>query len=270
VKTRVLIVDDEAIARRKLRRILVENLGAEIAAECGNGDDAVAAILRHRPNLVFLDIQMPGGGGFSVVNRVHPGAMPPTVFVTAYDQHAVQAFQVHAVDYLLKPITAERVAEAYSRCLDRLAQQQNRNDLKALLEAIAEISAAHKQDVASAQTESWLQWLVASGTRDSLLIPVDQIDWIESAGNYVRLHLAGGESFLYRNSLNYLAARLPPRLFIRVHRFAIVRISRIRKIGTWFGGDQLLHLEDGTQVKLSRNYRKAFNALIHNALDVSE
>ena len=266
MKTRVLIVDDEAIARRKLRRILVENLGAEIAAECSNGDDAVAAIAECRPDMVFLDIQMPGGGGFSVLNRVDPRRMPPTVFVTAYDQHAVQAFQVHAVDYLLKPVTAERLAEAYNRCLGRLAQQRNRTDFEALLAALQRVG-DHRPDPEPkpAQTDPWLHWIVANGSKHSRLIPVEQIEWIEAAGNYVRLHLLdSNESLLCRDSLNRLASRLPPRMFVRVHRSTIVRIASIRTITGWFGGDQMLHLASGARVKLSRNYRKAFDAIIEN------
>lgn len=256
---RVVIVDDEAIARRKLRRLLSEQRGAEIVAEAGTGDAAVAAIEAQRPDMVFLDIQMPGGDGFSVVQRIGAQAMPPTVFVTAYDQHAIRAFQVSAVDYILKPVTSERVRDAYARAAQRMSHEQMRRELTSLMSALHELT----QRNASSQAASveWLEWFVVPGSRGSRMLAVDQVDWIEAAGNYVRLH-ARGQTYLYRESLTALSARLSPMQFMRVHRSSIVQLSRIRTINSWFGGDQILELEGGGQVKLSRNYRKAFEQRI--------
>ena len=241
---RVLIVDDEPLARERIRDLLGSQPDVRAVEECGNGEDAVAAIRARPPDVVFLDVQMPGLDGFGVLDQVAPAPLPLVVFVTAYERHAVRAFDVHAVDYLLKPFDADRFAAAMDRTRGRLAAGSDGLAAQAvhrLLEAMR-ARAPKPAEVLS----------VRSGHR---IVPVrvDEIDWVAAEGNYVRLH-RGRSSYLLRETMACLEQALDPRRFRRIHRSTIVNVDRIAELVPWFGKDYKVVLRDGTELTLSRSY----------------
>lgn len=239
----VLIVDDEPPARAKVRRFLADDPEVEIAGEAGSGAEAVEAVARLAPDVVFLDVQMPGLDGFGVVDALAGGQMPHVVFVTAYDAYAVRAFEVHAVDYLLKPFSPERFAKALARVKERL--HGGRDD--GLDRRLRELLAMARPGPAYLE-----RLLVQDGPR-AILLDVARIDWIEAERNYVRLHV-GDASHLVRGTLTALEERLDPTRFIRIHRSRIVNAERVREIHPWSHGDRLVVLHDGTELILSRRY----------------
>jgi two-component system, LytTR family, response regulator len=243
VTVRVLIVDDERLARQKLRRFLEEEPGVAVIGECTSGAEAVAAIGRERPDLVFLDVQMPEVDGFEVLRRL--GAFPPVqvIFVTAHDRYAVQAFEVQALDYLLKPFGRERFRAALARVRERRATLTPER-LQALLQ---------DRDGREGRPR---RLVVRSGARLTLL-PVEQIDWIESADNYARLHV-GAREHLLRETLAHLEERLDPRRFVRVHRRAIVNLDAIAEVRALFQGSYEVRLRSGDRVPVGRTHRDHF------------
>jgi len=273
VTLRVLVVDDERLARQRLRRLLRDE-GVDVVAECSDGREAVAALREHVPDLVFLDVQMPELDGFGVLAEVGPERMPAVVFVTAYDQYAVRAFEVNALDYLLKPFDADRFRKAFRRARatlerDRAADQQAR--LAALLDRLAAgvagagggVPAAPVPALAAgaagppnvpAPARYLARLLIKSGGR-VFFVRTAEIDWIEAAGNYLRLHV-GREAHLLRETMATLEARLDPSQFLRIHRSTIVRTDCIREMQPWFSGEYVIILRDGTRLKLSRSYRE--------------
>ena len=244
---RVLIADDEPPARAKLRRFLDADPEAAVAGEAASGTEAVEMIERLRPDLVFLDIQMPGADGFGVLQAVDPAALPHVVFVTAYDEYALRAFEVHAVDYLLKPFDAGRFRTALTRAKERVRARPPAGG-DGLDERIRRVLAEARP--APAYLE---RVLVRTGTR-AVFLRTDQVDWLEAEENYVRLH-AGAESYLVRGTLAGLEERLDPARFIRVHRSHIVNLASIRELHPWSHGDWMIVLRDGRQLMLSRRYR---------------
>ncbi len=242
---RVLIVDDEPPARAKVRRFLAADAGVDVIGEAGSGPEAVDAIQRLRPDLVFLDIQMPGADGFGVLGALDEGAMPQVVFVTAYDAHALRAFEVHAVDYLLKPFDADRFRTALARAKERVRARAPADDLEQRIRralADARLPAPYLDRV-----------LVRTGDR-AVFLRTDEIDWLEAEENYVRVH-AGRESHLVRGTLAGLEERLDPARFIRVHRSHVVNLGSIRELHPWSHGDWMIVLRDGRELMLSRRYR---------------
>ena len=238
---RTLIVDDEPLARRRLRAFLRPEPDIEIAAECGNGEEAVAAIRKLRPDLVFLDIQMPGMDGFAVLAALDARHMPLIVFVTAHDQYAVQAFEQRALDYLLKPFGKKRFQDAVSRARERLAGPQTgdfRERVAGLLRAVA-----------GPKTH-----LVVKTAGRAVLLQTARIEWLEAEGDYVRIH-AGREVYLTRQTMNRIEAELGSGRFVRIHRSTIVNVECIKEIHPLPGGDHVITLRDLTQVTLSRGYR---------------
>jgi two-component system LytT family response regulator len=245
----VLIVDDEPLARKRLRTLLEKHPGVGIAGECANGEEAVRAILDADPDIVFLDVQMPGISGFDVIDLVGPESMPAVIFVTAYDQFAVKAFDVHAVDYLLKPFDPERFHTALGRALDVLARgDAAASRLGTLSESVA------------ARPGAVRRLLVKSPDRVAIL-SIDEIDWIESAGNYVTVH-AGGQHLLHRETMTGILDRLDPSVFARIHRNCIVNIERVVELIPHFNGDYIVRLKDGTRRTLSRRYRESLSSLL--------
>jgi two-component system, LytTR family, response regulator len=242
---RVLIVDDEAPARQKIRDFLAAETDVEVVGEAADGGQAVDLIRRTRPDLVFLDIQMPRKDGFGVIAEVGLEAMPVVVFVTAYDEHALRAFEVHALDYLLKPFAATR----FRKVLDRARRQ---------LAGGAGGDLAHRLDrlLASLDRPSrYLRQLLVERGRDrEVLVSVDSILRLEADKNYVRLFTADGE-YLRRGALGALAERLDPTLFLRINRSEIVRLDAIRELQPWFHGDYHVVLKDGTVRTWSRRFR---------------
>lgn len=247
---RVCIVDDEPLARDCVRLALEGHDGVEIAAECGDGEEAAAAIMAQSPDLVFLDVQMPGVDGFGVIERVGAERMPPVVFVTAYDVHAVRAFRVHALDFLLKPFDDGQFADAMARArahLDRLCDGDLGRRLSALLDARGD---------ARAPARGYATRILARHGDRLEFVPVDTVDWLEAAGNYVRVH-AGARAELVRIPLARLVEHLDPSVFVRIHRSAVVNVRRVRALHPWYGGDYTAVLEDGRQLRVSRYYREA-------------
>lgn len=252
---RTLIVDDEPLARERIRDLLIEEAEMEVVGEAWNGEEAVSAILELQPDLVFLDIQMPRLDGFGVLERIGPGRMPPTVFVTAFDEFAVRAFEAHALDYLLKPFTIERFASTLARVrrargsgLDNSLEQR----LRDLLSGIDGPAKTYRQ-----------RFIIRSGPKLRFIAP-DEVNWIAAEGNYVRLH-TGKQSHLLRTSMGQLQDELDPKMFVRIHRSTIVNIRRIRELESVFQGEYVLRLEDGTKLSSSR----AFRTQLETAMNIS-
>jgi two-component system LytT family response regulator len=255
VRTRVLIADDEPLARERLKMLLANEEGVELAGECDTGPAAVAAIHKLKPDLVFLDVQMPGGTGFDVIQSVGAERMPPVVFVTAYDRYALRAFDVHALDYLLKPFDRERFQQALSRARQHIARQDAGELERRLLELVQDLRAAPQRPE---------RFVIKSGGR-VFFVRTDEIDWIEAAGNYVKLHV-GAEVHLLRETMNALEAQLDPDSFYRIHRCHIVNIERVKELQPWFNGEYVVFLQSGARLTLSRGYREKLQERIGRAL----
>jgi two-component system LytT family response regulator len=242
---RVLIVDDEEPARAKLRRLLSQVPGITGIQEALDGNGAVSAIETERPDLVLLDVQMPGLDGFGVIEQVGAGRMPPVIFVTAHDAHAVQAFEVHALDYLLKPVSPER----FRRAIHRVAGLSDAGiRLDALLETLG-------------RTGGFAQRIMVEDDRRALFLAVDRIDRIHSERNYVRI-VAGADTYRLRISLAALLARLDPERFLQINRGDIVRLDAVKELHPWSHGDYRIVMRDGTELSWSRRYRSRANRVL--------
>ncbi len=248
---RVVIADDEPLVRRGLRRLLEREPGVSVVAECGNGDEAVAAVASERPHLLFLDVQMPGRTGIEVLAELGDEAPPAVVFVTAHDRYAVEAFERHAVDYLLKPFDEQRFRTALARARQRLSASADDHRIERLIEALS--------------PRPWLERIPARIGNRVTLVPVAEVTWVEAADNYVKLH-TGDRTVLVRDTMKDLGERLDPRSFARIHRSAIVNVSSIREIRTLASGDCEVHLNDGTRLAMSRGYRAALEKALGRPL----
>ncbi|MBA2259837.1 MAG: response regulator transcription factor [Acidobacteria bacterium] len=244
-KLRTVIVDDEPLARERLASLLSAEQDIEVVAQCRDGEEAVAALEQHTPDLVFLDVQMPGLNGFEVLEAVGPEKMPLVVFVTAYDQHALRAFQVRALDYLLKPFDRDRFKDALQRARAHI-QRDETGDLGRRLLALV-------KDLRRDQPKTD-RLVVKSGGR-LFFLRTDEIDWVEAAGNYVRLHV-GSASHLLRETMNAIEGRLDPEKFFRIHRSRMVNMERIQEMQPWLNGEYAVLLRTGTRLTLSRGYRE--------------
>jgi two-component system LytT family response regulator len=255
---RVLVVDDEPLARDCVRLALGKLPDVVVAGECAGGEEAVRAIAECRPDVVLLDVQMPGLDGFGVVERVGPDRMPPVVFVTAYDAHALRAFRVHALDYVLKPFDDARLAEVMAYVRARLTARRDEALGRQLGALLAERLAAREPDddggaAAHLRAPSGhvTRFCVSEGGR-ARFVPAAAVDWIDADGNYVRLHV-GAEQHRLRATLRAVAAELDPRQFVQIHRSTIVNIDRIRELQPWFGGDYVALLTSGVRLRVSRS-----------------
>jgi two-component system, LytTR family, response regulator len=246
---KVLLVDDEPPGRLALRQQLAAFPDAAIVAECGDGASAVEAILRHAPDVLFLDVQLGGMSGLDVLERVGADAVPAIVFVTAYDRYAVRAFEAQAVDYLLKPIDPDRFREAWHRAVVRAERAGDEPD-----ERVAAF-------VGRGAHQPLERFVVREGGR-LVFVPVDVVDWIEAAGNYVRLH-QGGKEHLLRRTLTGLARRLGDR-FVRIRRTALVNAGAITALERYGKGSYLVHLRDGTRLLSSRYVGRALRMLMED------
>ncbi len=240
---RTLIIDDESLARERIRDMLASQPQIEIIADCANGQEAIEAIQLHSPDLVFLDVEMPGIDGFGVLEALPPERIPTIIFVTAYDQYAVRAFEVYAFDKALDRAKAQISSERS----DALSQR--------ILSALEEIKSRPVH----------LERLVIKMNGHVFFIKAEEIDWLEAEGNYVRLH-AGKESYLLRDTITALELQLDPKRFIRVHRSAIVNIDRITELQPWFHGEYRIILSEGVQLTLSRTYREKLHELLGRPL----
>lgn len=248
---RVLVVDDEPLARRGVTRRLSAHTDMQVIGEAGDGEAALSAILDTTPDLVFMDVQMPGMGGLEALGVLSPRERPMTIFLTAYDQFALRAFEVHALDYLLKPIDDERFAEALDRARETLATRRDR-DLSSGLQALL---TAQRNTPSHAS-----RFAVRIGHRVAFIAAAD-VDWIEAMGDYAGLHV-GGKVHLLRERLHQLARRLDPAQFMRIHRSTIVRVDRIAEMEVLSNRDSLLRLRDGTPLRASRTYGDALRAAL--------
>ena len=255
-KIKTLIVDDEPLARRSLRLLLDRDSQIEIIGECRNGREAVKAIEASRPDLIFLDIQMPEMDGFDVLDEVGAEHIQAIVFVTAFDQYALKAFEVHALDYLLKPYDDLRFTQTLQRAKSQIETREITKVSKRLLALLEE---RENQKELSTTQKPYLNRLMIKLASRVVLLKVEEIDWIEADGNYAKLHV-GKKAHLLREKMQDLEAQLDPRRFVRIHRSIIVNLERIRELHPHFNGDYIVVLEDGRQLKLSRSRRETLEA----------
>ena len=251
---KTLIVDDEAIARDRVRRFLTAESDIEILGECRNGREAIAAIKKLQPDLVFLDIQMPQFDGFETLAALDPAQLPTVVFVTAFDQYAIQAFAVHALDYLLKPFSQERFRQSLAHVRKQLDREKSgglRSLDNRLLSLLEDIKTPPK----------FAERIVIKEIGRVYFLKAEDIDWIEACGNYVTLHI-GAETHLLRETLSHLESRLDPALFLRIHRSRLVNLDRIKELTPLFNGDYTVVLQSGDELTLSRTYRDRLQELI--------
>jgi two-component system LytT family response regulator len=258
---RTLIVDDEPLARENLRIRLRDRAEFSVVGECASGQEAIEAIAGLKPDLVFLDIQMPGLSGFDVAERIPDEVHPVVIFVTAYDQYALDAFRVHALDYILKPIEQERFEDALAACRERVAEVRRATAAGETLYhwAAGDVAAGDRE------REPHLDRLVIKARGRVFFLKAERLDWIEADGDYTRLHVAG-KSYLVRKTMNELEARLDPSVFVRVSRSAIVHLDRVEELEPETRGEYLIRLTGGVEVKLTRNYRDRLESLLGDRL----
>jgi two-component system LytT family response regulator len=242
---RVLLSDDEALARERLRRLLKDEGDLEIVAECGDGKSAISLVQREKPDLLFLDIQMPEVDGFGVINALKGDHLPLTIFVTAYDRYAMKAFEVHALDYLLKPIGKERLSEALGHARKQLQHPSETLFQRRVLNLLSDLESRQHAP----------QRIVIKADGEIVCLKPGEIDWAESAGNYVCLHV-GGSTHILRETITSLETRLGAQQFLRVHRSTLVNVDRIKTLRPSLYGDYAILLRDGTKLTLSRGFRE--------------
>lgn len=253
-RIRTIIADDEPLARRGIRAQLKNEKDFEIISECRNGHEAVKTIETESPDLVFLDVQMPELDGFGVVDAIGPARMPAVIFVTAYDRYALRAFEVHALDYLLKPFDDDRFAGALQRAR-RHIERKDIDDLGRRLQGLLDDLQPRNK---------YVDRLVIKSAGRIFFLSVAEVDWIEAADNYVRLH-AGSESHLLRETMNNLEKKLDPNQFLRIHRSRIVNIQRVKELRPLFRGEYDILLKDGTRLETGRGYRDRIQKLMTEA-----
>jgi two-component system LytT family response regulator len=240
---RTIIVDDVELARERTK-ILLNDAEIEIVAECENGCEAIDTIRDLKPDLVFLDVQMPEIGGFEVIETIGVNKMPTVIFVTAYDEFALRAFEVHAIDYLLKPFDKKRLVKAIERAKREIKKQEPSNGIEEKLRNLLKEVKIEPQ---------YLKRIPVKTSLGTTLVLTEEIDWIASAGHYLEIH-AGRETHIIREKLSYLETRLDPKDFMRIHRSTIVNLDRIKSFHPLFNGDQIIILRDGRELNLSRTY----------------
>jgi two-component system, LytTR family, response regulator len=255
MKIRVLIVDDEAWARKRIATLLKSERDIEIAGQCASGMEAIAQIESLLPDLVFLDVQMPDFNGFEVLDGTSPERMPLIIFATAYDKYALQAFDAHAFDYLLKPFDEERFGEALNRAREELQRPRadDRAHVRSLLDSLRKNS-------------GYLERLAIKSGGRIIFIKASEIDWIEAAGNYVTLHV-GRNTHTVRATLNAFVPKLDSGQFVRIHRSTVVNLDRIQEVRPWFHGEQVLKLKDGTELTVGRVFRHGLTTFLENPVD---
>lgn len=259
-RLRAIIADDEPAARRGVRLLLERDPEVEIVGEAGDAPGAVALILREKPELAFLDVQMPGGDGFNVLQAVGPATAPAVVFVTAYDEHALRAFEVNAVDYLLKPFDDERFNAALKRVKSEVRLRQSENVHTRLAQLLNYLETNQQTPDSGARDR-----ILVKSAGEIFFLKSEEIDWIEAEGDYMKFHV-GPRTHLMRETMARLEARLDPAKFIRIHRSTIVNVDRLRKLSPSFAGEYVVVLSDGTKLKLSRGYHERIARLLKETL----
>ncbi len=252
---RAVIVDDEPLGRTVIREMLRRDQDFAVVGECANGHEAIAVIEDERPDLIFLDVQMPEVDGFEVLAALNTDQLPMVIFVTAYDQYAVSAFEVHAVDYLLKPFDRERFGKALQRAKAQL-QHERPNDVSQRILALLEEQRTRPK---------YLERLVIKTNGRIFFLKTEEIDWISAEGNYVNLHVKK-DSYLLRETISNLEVQLDPQRFARIHRSQIVNLDRIQELRHWSHGEYQVILHDGVELMLSRSYREKLHGLLGGLL----
>ena len=240
---KTIIVDDVELARERIN-MLLDDIEIEVVAECENGREAIEAIRDLKPDLVFLDVQMPKISGFEVIETIGAEKMPTVIFVTAYDEFALRAFEVNAIDYLLKPFDEERLAKAVARAKREIKKQEPPDGIEEKLRNLLKEVKTEPQ---------YLRRIPVKTSRGTTLVLTEEIDWVASSGHYLELH-AGRETHLIREKLSQLETKLDPKDFMRIHRSTIVNLDRIKSFHPLFNGDQIIILKDGRELNLSRTY----------------
>lgn len=254
-KIRALIVDDEPLAREKIRGLLRKDAEVEIVDECPDGQKALAAIQKYSPDVLFLDVQMPVMDGFALLQSLDRERLPAVIFVTAYDKYALRAFEVYALDYLLKPFDRERFHKALQRAKLQVRKERSSNLNHGILALIDELKSKSK----------YLERLVIKASGRIQFLKTEELDWIEAEGNYVRLH-TGKDSHLLREPIGSLESQLNPKKFLRIHRSTIVNLDKIHELQPWFHGEYRVILKNGTQLMLSRSHREKLNEALGRSL----
>ncbi len=257
---RTLVIDDESLARRGLKLRLEDIEGVEVIGECANGREALAAIAEHAPDLIFLDIQMPGMSGFELVGNLQQDNMPMIIFVTAFDEYAVEAFDVHAVDYLLKPIDTDRLIDAVQRARSWSEQEESVTDKQRLLDLVISITGKSENSVAQLIKEqdgakAYPDRIAIKDGGETTLVSVTDIGWVDAAGDYMCVH-AKGQTHIMRVTMKDLESQLDPTIFQRVHRSTIVNLDKVTKVCSHMNGEFHLILDNGSTIKMSRSYKE--------------
>ena len=253
-KIRALIVDDEPLARRRIRSLLAHDSTVDVIGECSDGYKAVSSITELAPDLVFLDVQMPAMDGFEVIKTIGVERMPTVIFVTAYDQYALKAFEVNALDYLLKPFDRSRFQKTLERAKTMIRGVRNGNVNNQLLSLLGDLRREH--DLPD-------RFIIKSGGR-VVFLRVEEIDWMRTVGNYVRLQ-AGRDSHLMRETMNAMETKLDPDKFMRIHRSTIVNLDRVKEVQPWAKGEHVVVMRDGTRLIMSRRYRERLNERLNKS-----
>jgi two-component system LytT family response regulator len=267
-RIRAIIVDDEPLARRGLELRLAACPDVEVVAHCGNGREAVEAVAAHAPDLMFLDIEMPGVDGFEVLRRIPQSSMPLVVFVTAFDRYAIEAFEAHAIDYLLKPLVDERFERTLGHVRNQLAQRRSVRHREQLVSLLASVTGTGQLDAeemiargADGLPRRFPEVLPIRLGRETVRLPVTAIEWVDAAGDYMCVH-AEGRTHVVRATMKQFEERLDPSCFQRIHRSTIVNIRRIRKLKPHTNGEYFLTLDGGHELKLSRSYRDRLERIL--------
>jgi two-component system LytT family response regulator len=247
-KIRALIVDDEPLARRRIKSLLAHDQSVDVIGECSDGHKAVIAISELNPDLVFLDVQMPAMDGFEVITTIGGEKMPTVIFVTAYDQYALKAFEVNALDYLLKPFDRRRFQKTLDRAKTMIRGVRNGEVNNQLLSLLGNLQREQKLPE---------RFVIKSGGR-VVFLRVEEIDWMRTVGNYVRLQV-GRDSHLMRETMTGMEVKLDPDRFMRIHRSTIVNLDRVKEVQPWAKGESLVIMRDGTRLIMSRRYRERLN-----------
>lgn len=255
-----VIVDDEELARQGLSLRLQEIDSVSVLAQCTNGREAITAAVELEPDILFLDIEMPGMNGFELISEIQGDVMPMIIFVTAYDAYAIEAFKVHAVDYLLKPVELDRLREAVATCEKRKHQREAEDEKRQLLEMVVALSGKSEAAIGEIleSGEALVEHVDRLAIKDGssiTFVPLRDIDWIDAAGDYMCVH-AGGDTHIMRTTMKDLEAKLDPTIFQRVHRSTIVNLERVEKVSSHINGEFHLTLSCGSSLKMSRSYKE--------------
>jgi len=250
-KIRTVIVDDEELGRDRIQSLLEMQPDVEIVGVCSDGPSAVETIERAQPDLVFLDVQMPGMDGFEVIENLDPSRLPSVVFVTAHDGHAIRAFEIHALDFLLKPFDQTRFEKALERARSQVNKAQGQVIDSRLVSLLEELREERK----------YPERLIVKSSGRVFFVRTEEIDWVEASGNYVKIHTKA-DAHLLRESMKNMEAKLDPKIFVRIHRSAIVNIDRIKELEPWFHGEYIVIMRDGTRLTASRVFSDRLSALI--------